>query len=231
MHKKGYKIMPQAIVLSIILDLLLIGLVAAGVVVGIVRGFLKSVMKPVRIAASLALSALISNPISKVLVAPIIQAPLDNKIQSYILEFIEKHPKRELPTLVKLAAALADVDLTDTEVLSELVGKVTAPIIEIISLVITFGIMFLILVIVIRVGCWFLESSIKDTKLSKANKIAGAILNALLGFVIGWAFVIVFDLFVHMPMFEAGWLGTEFKGGWIYRLLLNFSPIELLLSF
>ena len=223
--------MTQAIVLSIVLDLGLIGLVVAGVIVGIIRGFLKSVMKPVRIAISMALSALISDPISKVLVVPIIQAPLDNKIQSYILNFIEKHPERELPTLVKLAAALADVDLSNMETITQMVGKITAPIVEIISLAITFGILFLILVIVIRVGCWFLESVIKDTKLSKVNKTAGAILNGLLGLVIGWAFVTVFDLFVHMPMFEAGWLGTEFKGGLIYRLLLNFSPIEMLLSF
>lgn len=223
--------MTQAIILSIIIDVLLVGLVAAGCIVGVVRGFLKSIMKPVRIAISMALSALISKPISKVLVAPIIQAPLDNKIQSYILDFIEKHPQKELPTLVKLAAALADVDLTDIDTVAQMVGQITAPIIEIISLVITFGILFLIFVLVIRVGCWFLESAIKDTTLSKANKTAGAILNGLLGFVIGWVFVIVFDLFVHMPMFEAGWLGTEFKGGLIYRLLLNFSPIEMLLSF
>ena len=223
--------MSPALILSIVLDLVLIGLVAAGVVVGIVRGFLKSVMKPVRIAASLALSALLSKPISKVLVAPIIQTPLENKIQSYVLDFIDKNPNKELPTLIKLAAALKGVDLTNEETVSELIGNVTGPVVEIIALAITFIILFLIFVLLIRVGCWFLESSIKDTTLGKANKIAGAVLNGLLGFVVGWAFVSAFDIFVHMGIFESGWLGTEFKGGLLYRLLLNFSPIELLLSF
>ena len=224
--------MAPATILSIIVDLFLVGLVAAGIVVGIVRGFLKSVMKPVRIAASLGLSAICSEFVSKVITVPIIQAPLNNKIQSYILEFVnEKYPEKDFPTLVKLAAALADVDLSDPTLVNELVDKVTAPIVDIIALAITFGILFLIFVLIIRLGCWMLESVIKDTELNKINKAAGAVLNGILGFVIGWVFVIVFDLFVHLPMFEAGWLGTEFKGGWIYRLLLNFSPIELLLSF
>ena len=224
--------MSPAQILSIVLDLVLIGLVAAGVVVGIVRGFLKSVMKPVRVAASLAISALLSKPISKVLVAPIIQTPLENKIQLCVRGFIDdKNPNKELPTLVKLAAALKGVDLTNEETTNELIGNVTGPVVEIIALAITFIILFLIFVLLIRVGCWFLESFIKDTTLGKANKIAGAVFNALLGLVVGWAFVSAFDIFVHMGIFESGWLGTEFEGGYLYKLLLNFSPIELLLSF
>lgn len=226
--------MSPAQILSIVLDLVLIGLVAAGVVVGIVRGFLKSVMKPVRVAASLAISALLSKPISKVLVAPIIQNPLENKIQSYVLDFIEKNkdnPNKEFPTLIKFAAALKGVDLTNKDTISDLIGNVTGPVAEIIALAITFGILFLVFVLVIRVGCWLLESFIKDTTLGKANKIAGAVFNALLGLVVGWAFVSVFDIVVHMGIFESGWIGTEFNGGILYRLLLNFSPIELLLSF
>ena len=221
--------MSPASILKIVLELVLIGLVAAGVVVGIVRGFLKSVMKPVRIAASLALSALLSKPISKVLVAPIIQIPLENKIQFYVDEF--QNYTKELPTLVKLAAALKGVDLSNEETANELIGNVTGPVVEIIALAITFIILFLIFVLLIRVGCWFLESSIKDTTLGKANKIAGAVLNGLLGFVVGWAFVSAFDIFVNMGIFESGWLGTEFEGGLLYKLLLKFSPIELLFSF
>ena len=226
--------MAQAIILSIALDLFLIGLVVAGCLVGVYKGFLKSVMKPVRIALSVFLSALISKPISRVLVVPLIKAPLNNKIQSYILNFIEKHPDKNLPTLVKLAAALNGVDVNGEDVISvvvDRVGEITAPIVEIIALVITFCVLLVIFILLIKVGCHLLDFLIKDTGLNKVNKTFGAIFNGLLGFVVGWVFVVVFDLFVHLPVFESGWLGMQFKGGLLYRLLLNFSPIEMLLSF
>ena len=85
--------------------------------------------------------------------------------------------------------------------------------------------------LLISLGIWVVNSYVSVGALGKVNKVMGFILAFVLSFLAAWVFVGLLDFIFHLGVFDGSEYIRNFKGGWVYRLLASFSPIELLLSF
>ena len=224
---------------NIIFDAVLVILMLIGIIVGAKRGFVGTVAKPVKLALSIWLSFSLSGFFAEKLVKPIISSPITSKLTSFLIEkysYITAAQSGELPLLIRVAAALADVD---PALISEegeqyiviLVNQITDPVVTLIALVITFILLYIILRLVLSLLLWLIESIVDDGFVGVTNRIVGCIFTFVLSFVISWCVVAVSDFVFHIPAIsEIAWV-AEFDGGFVYKFFKSISPIDLLLSF
>lgn len=227
------------IVLDIILDLVLLGLIGGGVYIGIKQGFISIMAKPVKLFASLLLAYAICGGFATVFIVPCIEAPITN----YITDFLYKNCSAltpvtiadELPTLLKIGAAVFDIDVYDIaanaegDVIHAIVSHLAQPSIYVIAVVISFAIVY-VLARLLFAGIMFLVNYFfKDGILGKVNKTMGIIFSVALAFIASWALAGFLEFIFNTPLFAEAM--AEFDGGLLYRFFNSFSPIELLLSF
>lgn len=215
--------------LTIIIDVVLVALILIGFIVGLIRGFMKSVAKPIKFFGSIAIAFWLDNPISSAWVEPLIGGTLANHIEGYLLKNCAD-PGAELPTLVKLAASLVGVDL-EGKTISDIVIEITNPAVSLISVIITFILVYFASRLLLALVFFILNKVFDSSVLVVPNKIAGCILNTLMGAIFAWGFAFVFNFVINLPAFEGQEWVTGFTAGPIYEFFVRLSPIELLLSF
>jgi len=215
--------------LDLVVDIVLVLIVVIGFIVGLVRGFIKSVSHPIKVFGSLALAIWLAQPISDKLVFPLFGGTLANRIEGYLLANCS-NPEEELPTLVKLAAGAVGVDL-EGKTLSVIITELTNPVVGLISVILTFVALYFAARLLLALVFYILDRAIDSSVLVIPNKIAGCILNTLMGAIIAWCAVFVFNFVINLPAFEGQAWVNEFVGGPIYSFFSRISPVELLLSF
>ena len=227
--------------LKIALEVLLCAIVVVGAVLGIKRGFVSIAAKPVKIIAAIAISVSLYATVSSAIVFPVIEAPVTNYISEFLYENCATIPAEnvteELPTLLKMAAGLANVDVENVAsnagaaVLDAIVEHLTAPVLNVISGLISFILVYFVASILLSIALWFLNLLFKDGVLGALNKFLGFVFGTSLFLIIAWGLAVVIELVFHLPAFESNELISTFEGGWIYRFFNTYNPIELLLSF
>lgn len=226
-------------VATVIFDLVLIALIVIGSIVGAKRGFIATVAKPVKFVLSIFLAFTLDDFVADKLVKPIISSPINSKLSSFLLEkysTITAATSRDLPLLVRIAAAMADIDPLYIEAEGEnyiiqLVDKITDPVITILALIIAWILLYIVLRIVLSLVLKLVNSMVKDGVVGVANRITGCIVTTVLAFAISWCVVSVSDFVFHTEALQSvGWI-AEFKGGFLYDFYKSVSPLELLLSF
>ena len=215
--------------LWIVIDVVLVAFVTVGLIVGLKRGFIRSVESPLRFVGALASAYLLANPISVSIVEPIVGASLTNQLSEY-LKANCSNPGAELPTIIKLAAGIVNVNL-EGKTIEQIILDISAPTVHVVTLIIVFIVLFFVSKLLLKLLFKLLDWMFNSTLLVIPNKIVGCVLNGLLGAVFAWISVFVFNFIIHLDsMSEVVW-AAEFEGGPIYNFFLNLSPLDLLLGF
>ena len=224
--------------MNIVLDIILLVILIGGLVLGYKRGFIKSITKPVRFFAAIA-TAFWLNPIASKILEPRIKTPVTNQIRDYLLNncptITPETASEELPTLLKFAASVMNIDveekLSSVDTVSAIVETLADPVIHLISVIVTFILIYFVAKLVYSLVLSALSSMFNDGVLGFPNKILGCVFTLFLAVVVSWVFVILFDFAINSSILaDAVWV-KDFEGGVIYRFFAKNSPIDLLLSF
>lgn len=225
-------------IIEIVLDALLILMLLIGIFMGYRRGFVKSIAKPVRFFASLATAFWLANPISNKFIEPIIKAPVTNQIKGYLLEncpnITPESASDELPTLLKFAASLLEVDistLSSENTISAIVDSLASPIVHLVSVIFTFIIIYFLSKLVYSIFISLLSGFFGSGVLSLPNKLLGCVFSLFFAAVSAWLFTVAFDFIIHSSLFaESAWV-KNFEGGVIYKFFGKNNPVDILLGF
>ena len=224
---------------DIIFDIVLVLLLLLGIFIGAKRGFIGTIAKPVRLALSVFLSFNLCEAVGEKIVKPIISVPITSQIAEIINEKyseITAATSGNLPTIIKLAAGLAGIDLAELGVEGEnyveaLISMITDPIVSIAATILAFVGLFIILMLTLRLALWIINMMIDNGFVGVANRIVGSIFTFSFALVIVWAIASVTEFVFNIPVVrEMQWV-QDFNGGFIYRFFKGLSPLELLLSF
>lgn len=226
---------------NIIVDVIIVLLIVLGAFLGCRRGFFYTATKPIKWFAAILLALTLSSAVASSIVQPIIEKPITNQISDFLTEKCEnltpENAKDELPTLVKLAAGLADVDIdsingeTTAEFISETVDKLAKPLIYLIAVIISFFAVYFVSKLLLAILLRILNSVFSQGVLGVINKTLGLVIGAFFAFVILWVAVIVFGYIISIPSVAATDFAKSFDGGYIYKFIKSMSPLDLLLSF
>ena len=114
----------------------------------------------------------------------------------------------------------------------EAVAKaVTAPVVQVISVIFGFVIAYFISKILLNFLFILINNVLNSGVAGKVNKTLGCVFTLFLAFVAGWAFTSVFEFIFNIPAIASIKGIKNFNGGVIYRFFRNFTPLDLLLSF
>ncbi len=226
---------------NIIFDAALILIFILGFFVGIKVGFIKMIAKPVKIVAALALAFSFSSTLGPLVIAPIIEAPVANKLETFLSERfadITAETVSELPTVIKLSASLFGIDISEVvsgagadKALESIITSVTSPMINFLSIVLAFIAIYFVSMILMSILVFIIDKIVNNGFVGFLNSVLGCVFTLALSFVIAWAVVAVSDYLFHVPAMENVEWVKEFTGGPVYRLFKNLNPIDLLLSF
>ncbi len=226
---------------NIIVDVIISLLFALGAFLGYRKGFFFTATKPIKWFAAILLAFSLSGTVASSVVQPIIEEPITNQISDYLTEKCEEltpeNAKEELPTLVKVAAGLADIDIdsiegeTTEEFISATVDKLAEPMIYLFALIISFFAIYFISKFTLAILLSILNKIFLQGVLGVFNKVLGLIFGAFLAFVALWLAVMLFGYVISIPSIAATDFAKAFNGGFIYKFLKSMSPLDLLLSF
>lgn len=224
--------------MNIVLDAILLIILVGGMVLGYKRGFIKSITKPVRFFAAIFTAFKLASPIAKNFLEPMIKTPVTNQIRDYLVKncpsITPETASEELPTLLKFAASIMNVDieaLSPVDTVSAIVESLADPVIHLLSVIVTFIIVYFLAKLVYSLVLSIFSSMFNDGVLGFPNKILGCVFTLLFAVVISWVFVVLFDFVINSSVFvNAAW-AKDFEGGVIYRFFAKNSPVDLLLSF
>ena len=226
---------------NIVVDIIIVSILVIGAFIGIKRGFILTLAKPVKWIASVLIALSLCNSVATNIVEPMIEAPITNQISSYLAEecaeITAENADKELPTILKIAAGIVGVDVNSLNgdnaegYISELVDKLTLPVIHMIAIVISCFVLYILSKILLSLVISLINVMFSGGVFGIANKILGFVFCTFLAFVFAWILVALFGYIINIPaLIEVEWINT-FKGGYVYRFFKEISPIELLLSF
>ena len=226
---------------KIIVDLILTAFIITGVVVGLKRGFIKTILKPVRFLGAFGIAVGCAEGFGRSVISPIISQPIINKVSAHLYQYCpnitQATAEEELPTLLKVAAAVVGVDVNNMsseqsqEFIQTVVATLAEPVVNVISLIFAFFALFFLSKLLITVAFLIINKFFDKGILGVPNKILGCVFCTLFAFTVSWLFTMVFDFVIHTSAFANVSWAYGFEGGIVYKLFNELSPIELLLSF
>ena len=212
--------------MNVVIDIILALIVLGGAFVGFKRGFISTVAKPVKLVLCIVVAFSLASSVATAVIEPIIGETVENQISDYLTEKIEEDTEGEfeLPTLLKLAALLLDVDVDSIQ-------SIASPVIHFVAVIISFVLLYFALKIILGILLKILDSAFNTGIVGAFNKTLGLVFGTVLSVTAAWAVVSVFEFVINTSLFEnAVWL-SEFEGGYIYNFFKAYNPIDLLLSF
>jgi len=227
--------------MAVIIDIILVLIILVGAFIGLRRGFIASLTKPIKFFLAILLSYWLCGVFATGIVQPMIQEPLMGQISNYLLTKCEgitaATASEELPTLIKFAAFLSGIDVSSISAessaayITQIVEKLSTPVIHLIAVVISFILLYFILKILLSVGFSLINGVFNIGILGVVNRTLGLLFNGFFFFVMAWVFVLLFGYFINIPgIVNAEW-AQNFEGGYIYRFFKSMSPVDILLSF
>ena len=224
-----------------IIDIILVLIVAIGIIIGVKRGFVSIIAKPVKFFASLGIAFGSCKWVSSEFIVPNIGESVANYVSDFIYEncatLTAENAMQEMPTLLKIAAALFNIDVstltsdgakTFTDALAH---TITEPVVSVISVAIAFVVTYIVASLTLAVILAILKAVFSRGAFGFLNKVAGFIFGAAFSTLLAWGVAVAVEYVVHLPSFAAAEWVVNFEGGFIYNFFNTYNPIELLLSF
>ena len=226
---------------KILVDIIIVAILVSGIIYGIVRGFFLSVTRPFKWFCAIAIAISMSASFASAVVDPIIGEPLSNQLSDYLIErsdgITAENVEDELPTLLKIAAKIADVDFdsiegeSEEEIVKEIIDKISSPVIHFFGVIISFFVLYFVSKILLSILIRLLNRWFAHGVFGVFNKVLGMIFCGGIAFVIAWLFVMLFSCFINTPLVEDSAWAKEFNGGIFYDFFKRMSPLDILLSF
>ena len=223
--------------MSFIVDIILALIVLIGAIVGLKRGFILTVAKPVKFVLCLIIAFSLASSVATEVVEPMVGDALENQMTDFLTEKIEESQdgEFEIPTLIKLAAGVLDIDLESFESAENyadaMVSSIAQPIIHLVSTVIAFFILYFVSKIVLGILLKLLNAIFDRGIIGALNKALGLIFSTFFAIVIAWCAASLFEFVINTSLLDGVAWAQEFDGGFIYDFFKSTNPIELLLSF
>ena len=224
-----------------IIDILLIAIFAVFAIIGVKCGFIKLAAKPIKFVLALVLAFSLCSTVSENIVTPIIDEPVTGYVSDFLVENCKdltgENLEEELPTLIKLAAQAANVDigngLAGDDVITAIADELLDPIVGLISGILAFVAVYLISKVLLWLIFGLINSMFKRGIFGALNRTLGLIFAGFFGLIVSWGIAVIIELVIHVPALETVPMITEFAsdGGFIYNFFNTHTPMELLLSF
>ncbi len=225
--------------MNIVIDIILCAVIAAGVVFGIKLGFVKIAAKPAKFLLALLIAFSMCSSVAQEVVAPMIDEPVTNYVSDFLYEncgdITADNANEELPTLLKFAAGMLDIDISEAagegDVIANLVDVLIDPVIKIISSIFAFFALYILLKILLSLAFWVINILLSGGMLGFVNKLFGVVFSTLVAIMLAWGIAVVLEFVFHTPAIAQNPTIADFDGGFIYSFFNKYNPIELLLSF
>ncbi len=230
--------------LNIILNVILCAMIVVGIVLGIKRGFISMAARPVKLVLTLGLAIALCTPVADAIIHPIIHAPITNYVKDFLYtncqSITEANVADELPTLLKISAAVVGIDVYEIAgnaseagrtILDAIAENLTAPVVKVISVIISYVLLYFIIKILLTILFWFINAIFQTGVFGILNKIIGIVFGAACSIIAGWALVSILEFVFNLPAFDTVDAVRNFDGKFLYEFYRNYNPIELLLSF
>ena len=223
-----------------ILDVVLIFIILLGIFLGYKRGFVRTVGRPVKFFATLFCSFRFCSLFSERVLRPLISGPVTRQVADYIRthcgDVTAENAGETLPTVLKLAAGLFGIDVSEAasrgeNVIDSLTSTLTAPVVDIISTVLSFVALLIICTLIFSVVLWLVDLLFRIGPVSIVNKVVGVLFSGAFAFLISWALASLFAFVLDTSLLEGVAWAENFEGGFFYRFLNQYNPLDLILSF
>ena len=139
----------------------------------------------------------------------------------------------ELPTLLKMAAGLFDIDVDQIaanagDALAEKLAETfTSPIVSLVSVVIAFILLLLVYSVLFSVILWLLNGIFHMKPLAWLNRSLGVFFGLAFALIIAWLVSMLVGFIFNFPALSS----IGFDGGAVYRFFREYHPLDLLLGF
>ncbi len=228
--------------MKIIVDAILIIIIMSGIVIGLKKGFVKIIAKPVKFVASISLAFGLCATVANTFVVPYIEEPVSNYVEDFLYENCKEitadNASQELPTILKIAAGMFDIDIDQVAsdatgtVIEAVAEKLTAPVINVVAIVIAFIIVLILSNILIAICLAIINAIFKSGPLGILNKSLGVVFGVAFSFILAWGAAVLLNFVMNVPAVNSmPWVSEFSDGGFVYKFLNKYNPIELLLSF
>ncbi len=227
--------------INIVVDILLCLILLGGFIWGLLVGFIKTVAKPVKFILSVSLALAFTSVVGMAIVKPLISESVVFQMTDYLSvkcdEIISASSVDELPTLIKFAASMADINLEEIAsaegqeaVVGAFVTAITEPVLNVISSVIAFIILYILAKLVVGVIFSIINAMVDRGVVGVVNRLLGCVFMTSLAAATVWCLCAVSHLVLGLPSVASqGWV-SEFTGGAVYTFFKNLSPVDILLS-
>ena len=225
---------------KILVDVIIAAILIVGMVFGIKRGFFLTATKLVKWFLAILIAFSLSSFVAGAILEPMIEEPVTNQISDYLMDKCDvltaENAKDELPTVLKLAANLVDVDLDTLEgdgeaLITEIVDKLAGPVIHLFAVIVSFFVLYFLSKILLSILITILNSVFEHGILGVFNKILGFFFCGSIAFVVAWLFVLLFSYAINIPLVADMAWASDFDGGFLYDFFKRMSPLDILLSF
>ncbi len=227
--------------MKIIIDLILCIIMASGAILGIKFGFVKMASRPVKFVATLVIAFSMAGAVADIVISPIITPSITGYISDFLYEncagLTAENASEELPTLIKIAAAIFNIDINEVanasggDVIENIIEALTSPVIKVISVIISFIVLYIAVKILLSLIIFLINLLFERGILGIFNRILGFVFASGFAIIIAWGLAVVLELVFKLPAFENNATVSSFEGGFFYRFFNTYNPIELLLSF
>jgi uncharacterized membrane protein required for colicin V production len=228
-------------VATIIVDVIISAILIAGMIIGIKFGFFLTAAKPVKWVAAIVIAFSTCGAFANAVVEPIIEQPITNQLSDYLADkcdsLTSENVEDELPTVLKLAAKIVDVDLdsfegeSGAEIIGQILEKLASPVVHFFALILSFIFLYFASKILLAIAVRILNKIFEHGILGVCNRIFGFVFCGSIAFVFSWIFVLIFSYFINIPLVaDAAW-ANNFDGGILYDFLKRMSPLDILMSF
>lgn len=219
-------------------DIILALVIFFGAAMGYKKGFVKSVSGPVRFFLSLITAFRLADPVSRSFLEPIVKAPLTNQIKGYLIEncpgITPESASEELPTILKFAASLLDVDvssLSGENTIAAIVDNLASPIVHLLSVIITFVLLYFLAKLVYSLLLSVVSAFFDSAVLSLPNKLLGCVFGLFMAMISAWLLTVAFEFIINSSMLSDVAWAQSFEGGVVYNFFNKHNPIDILLGF
>jgi uncharacterized membrane protein required for colicin V production len=231
-------------VLNIIFNVLIIGILFLGIYFGFRRGLVRLAAKPVKVFAAIAITVSFCSSFGETAAKPVIDEPITGYVSEYLYEncegLNEANVSKELPTVLKMAAGIAGVDVEEVArdaedgghaVIDAIADALADPVINLIAVALGAIILYFASKLLIALLFLIVDRFLKGGVVGAVNKFIGMLLGFLFSAIVVWALVAIVELVLHSPLCADNPYFSQFEGSFVYGFFKNYSPIELLMSF
>ncbi len=224
---------------SFIADAVLVLILLLGIFFGWRRGFVRTVAKPVKIILSLVVAFSFCGVVGSTWIQPVLQSPIEQSLTEHLqasyANMTAANAAEELPSLLKMAAGIFNIDITEVAQNSgdSVIGGIVSALIEPVTRILGLVVACIVLYIAARLALWIvmgvLSAVFNIGILGIANRSIGVVFSLLFAIVIAWLFVCVAEFAFGYTQPSDVIEGV--RGGFLYGFFNNYTPLDILLSF